>query len=256
MRLEGPRQSSPEMNTITATRTELLTRRSGIAFARQGRDLLVDKRSALVRELRRLDVDVADELAAAGLLGRQARSRLYDAVAEDGLEDVESAAAGAATGVEVVRVDRRVVGVRVTTLHVPRLSRSPQERGAAPVLVTPGATAAAEAYECYLERVLRLVILEATVRRLTQEIARTTRQVNALETVVIPRLECEVTHILAVLDEREREEHSRLKRARDRRPSSSSAIPGPPVAARARHQNPAEGASRPLAGLTHQEDPS
>ena len=55
------------------------------------------------------------------------------------------------------------------------------------------------------------------MRRLTQEIARTTRQGNALENVVIPALEAEATQIAAVLDEREREEHSRLKRARDRR---------------------------------------
>ena len=55
------------------------------------------------------------------------------------------------------------------------------------------------------------------MRRLTQEIARTTRQGNALENVVIPALEAEATQIAAVLDEREREEHSRLERARDRR---------------------------------------
>ena len=205
------------MSAITATRTELMQRRAGIAFARQGRDLLFDKRMALVRELHQLDTDVTSELVRATTLGRQARAHLNVALVEEGPEAVEGVAIGAATGIRVEREDRTVVGVRVVSVRPPQIRRQAEQRGSAPVLVAPSVIGAAEGYERFLEQVLRVVALEATVRRLTQEIARTTRQVNALENVVIPALEAEATQIVAVLDEREREEHSRLKRARDRR---------------------------------------
>ncbi len=211
------------MSAITATRTELMQRRAGIAFARQGRDLLFDKRMALVRELHRLDTDVTSEFARATSLGRRARADLEVALVEEGPVVVEGVAVGAATGIRVEREDRTVVGVRVVTVRPPRIRRPAEQRGSAPALVAPSVNSAADGYELYLEQVLRIVALEATVRRLTQEIARTTRQVNALENVVIPALEAEATQIAAVLDEREREEHSRLKRARDRRAEQQQA---------------------------------
>ena len=213
----GWRRVDAPMSAITATRTELMQRRAGIAFARQGRDLLFDKRMALVRELHQLDTDVTSELVRATTLGRQARADLDVALVEEGPEAVEGVAIGAATGIRVEREDRTVVGVRVVSVRPPQIRRQAEQRGSAPVLVAPSVIGAAEGYERFLEQVLRIVALEATVRRLTQEIARTTRQVNALENVVIPALEAEATQIAAVLDEREREEHSRLKRARDRR---------------------------------------
>jgi V/A-type H+-transporting ATPase subunit D len=51
---------------------------------------------------------------------------------------------------------------------------------------------------------LELATGELRLRRLVDEIGRTTRRVNALETVVIPRLESERARIQAILDERER----------------------------------------------------
>lgn len=205
------------MTALTATRTELLRRRSAIAFAGQGRDLLVDKRMALVRELRRLDADVSAEREAAAVLARAARALLDESTAEEGPAAVAAVASGAATGVVAEREDRMVVGVRVVTMQAADVRRAVEERGAAPALVAPSITSAAEAYEQYLEHVLRFLAGEATVRRLTQEVARTTRQVNALENVVIPGVEEEAARITAILEEREREEHSRLKRARERR---------------------------------------
>ena len=55
------------------------------------------------------------------------------------------------------------------------------------------------------------------MRRLATEIARTTKQVNALDNIVLPQLHNEARRIALTLDEREREEHARLRRARTRR---------------------------------------
>lgn len=205
------------MPALSTTRSELLSRRSAIRFARQGRDLIWDKRTALTREFQLLEIDLLAELNQ--LVGRAAaaRQRLAEAVAADGTTAVSSAALAAGTGIEVGLSTRSVAGVRVVDLKHGRIRRSPETRGWAPVLESAAVDVTAEAYERYLERLLQLSSLELTVRRLAVEIARATRQVNALENVVIPTLEVEARSIVVALDEREREDHARLKRARDRR---------------------------------------
>jgi V/A-type H+-transporting ATPase subunit D len=65
-----------------------------------------------------------------------------------------------------------------------------------------------------LDRLLEVAALELSVRRLADEIARTTRRMNALEHVVLPELEAERAHIALVLEQRELEDRVRLLRMR------------------------------------------
>lgn len=204
-----------------STRGELLSCRSAVRFARQGRDLIWDKRVALMREFHELEVELLAELSI--LSGRAAAARrvLQDALEADGVPVVASAALASSTGVEVFLTSRSVAGVPVISQEHPPVQRSPESRGWAPVLVSSRTDAASAGYEQYLELLLELSVLELSVRRLATEIARSTRQVNALENVVIPRLESEARTIVVALEEREREDHARLKRARDRRRADS-----------------------------------
>ena len=75
------------MDQVSATRSELLARRAQIGLAGQGRDLLGEKRAALMREL---------EQGAA-----VSRRAMGEAVAFDGAEAVGSAAVAAASSVGV-----------------------------------------------------------------------------------------------------------------------------------------------------------
>jgi V/A-type H+-transporting ATPase subunit D len=49
------------------------------------------------------------------------------------------------------------------------------------------------------------------LKRLASEIQRTSRRLNALDHLLIPRLEAERDYIQAALDEHERSDHFRLK---------------------------------------------
>ena len=69
-----------------------------------------------------------------------------------------------------------------------------------------------------LDKLLEVAALELSVRRLADEIARTTRRMNALEHVVLPQLETERAHIALVLEEREMEDRVRLLRMRSDAP--------------------------------------
>jgi V/A-type H+-transporting ATPase subunit D len=215
------------MESLIATRSELLDRRRRAVFVAQGRDLLKDKRTALVQEFRHHQTDLLDGLERLRTLAVQARQRLDEANAVCGPEALASGALAAATGIGADLRSRTVAGVQVFDLRHDPVRRNAATRGWAPSLVAAHLDTVALAYEEQLEWLLDLCAVELSVRRLATEIARTTKQVNALDNIVLPQLRDEARRIALTLDEREREEHARLRRARTRRASRDAAINEP-----------------------------
>jgi V/A-type H+/Na+-transporting ATPase subunit D len=199
---------------LSATRTELLARRAQVDLATRGRDLLKDKRAALMKEFGDLGASVVDVIEELGRGAVEARRALVDAVSADGVETVASAALAASGDVTTRLSSRNVAGVRVVDLEHEPVARPRTGRGYDLVATTPHVDAAAAGFERQLDRLLDVAATELSLRRLATEITRTTRRVNALEHVVIPRLERERDAIQAVLDERELEDRVRLRRAR------------------------------------------
>ena len=62
-----------------------------------------------------------------------------------------------------------------------------------------------------MDAVIQLAESELRLKRLADEIQRTSRRLNALNHLLIPRLEEECRYIEIALDERERSDHFRLK---------------------------------------------
>lgn len=205
------------MEQLTATRTELVMRRARLALAAQGRSLLKEKRDQLMKEFRKVaDVVLAgdealDEVAAEG------RRMLALAEGADGAEAVRSAALAASGDIPLRAKATTVMGVRVADITYEPLGRPRHERGYSLSGTTARVDAVAERFEAQLEMVLDVATQELRLRRLADEIGKTTQRVNALEFVVIPRLEREVAYIQSVLAERERQEHFRLKRVKARK---------------------------------------
>ncbi len=205
------------MQSLGATRTELLDRRRRAVFVAEGRDLLKDKRTALVREFRQHQAELLDGLEELRELAVRAHLRLEEATVVCGPEPLESGALVAETGIGTELRSRTVAGVRVYVLRHDPVRRDAADRGWAPAVTSVHLDRVALAYEELLQWLLDLCAVELSVRRLATEIARTTKQVNALENVVLPQLREETRRIALALDEREREEHARLRRALTRR---------------------------------------
>ncbi|MEX1173425.1 MAG: V-type ATP synthase subunit D [Chloroflexota bacterium] len=206
-----------------ATRMALLTGRSRLALARQGRDLLEQKRDALLREFYRdvrTIVAQRDELeAAAGA----ARVALDSARVWLGQEQV-AAAALAATGEIAVELDpTTVMGVPVPAVTPRDLVRRPSARDRSPHVSGPSLEVVAQRFEEELTIAIRLATMEARVRRLAREIRRTSSRVNALRTRVIPGLEADTRAIELGLEQREREDRFRLKRVKAARARAGTA---------------------------------
>jgi V/A-type H+-transporting ATPase subunit D len=205
---------------VVTTRTELIARKAQIDLAEKGRDLLEQKRSALMKEIMRVADRVMAEAGALQQAADQALRALSRAEAVAGTEAVRSAALAARgefpLGLETVNV----MGVKVPHFEPRQVRRTRLGRDAAMVERSLTLDEAGAAFEHEVEAILKLADSELRLVRLTAEIRRTSRRVNALKHVLIPRLEAERDRIQFTLDERERADRFRLKLAKKKKSES------------------------------------
>lgn len=196
---------------LVTTRTELLARKTQIALAEQGRELLEQKRMALIKEIMRAADEVMTEAGALQQAADQAIRALSRAEAVAGTEVVRSAALAAAGEFPLGIETTNLMGVKIPHFERTEVRRNWLGRGYAPVESSITVDEAAAAFENEVEAILRLADSELRLVRLTAEIRRTSRRVNALKHLLIPRLETERDRIQLTLDERERADRFRLK---------------------------------------------
>lgn len=194
------------------TRLELLRSRRRLARVREGTDLLRRKREALVRELLRHARPAVDERERIGQAASTAYPALVEALAAEGAAAV-SAAAEPLRDVAVQMRTTQVWGLAVGSVaEAPVLVRTLEARGTAPGPTSPATIDAAEAFERLTQLLVEAAPREMLLRKLGQAVAQTSRQVRALERRVEPALASAVATMTSLLDEREREEHLRLRR--------------------------------------------
>lgn len=202
------------MQKTSTTRMELLAKKAQMALANQGRELLEQKRSALMRELLR---EAESALAGSDALYRAAgaaQQALARAEVAAGPEAVRSAAMATRGELALEVRTTNVMGVSVPVIEQKRVARLALGRGYSPTGTSVTIDEAASAFEAEVETIIQLAQSQLRLARLAAEIQSTSRRVNALEHVLIPRLTAECAHILMALDEAERADHFRLKRVR------------------------------------------
>lgn len=190
----------------------MLARRARIRLAVQGGELLKERRGALIKEFDRLGTSVLESIRRLDREVAEAGQLLGFAIADEGREPLDSAAFAAEEGIGLTIHTRTVAGVQIVEIERGEVERARTGRGYSLVATSARIDAVAEGFESVLARLLQVAALELSVRRLADEIARTTRRMNALEHVVIPRLEAEQARISLVLEERELEDRIRLRR--------------------------------------------
>lgn len=195
------------MKAATRSRwLELVRRRRA---ARRGRDLLEEKRGALIRALAaaRKERDAAREKAGARL--DAARALLSQAEVEIGPDTIDAALLAQPRDVRLSSETRRVTGVRIESFAAsfPRLRLSYSPDGTTETL-DRAAAAFAEALPLLVELANREGVVDGLVRGLR----RATRRTNALERIVLPALDFEIRGIDETLEEEARDESLRMRR--------------------------------------------
>ena len=207
------------MEKISPTRMNLLQNKVQTSLASEGVNLLKNKRDALVKEfftMVREMFSFRDELDERV---RKAANTLNLALGIDGPHVVKSV--GMSTKRQVsLKVERRNIwGIRVPELEKKSVVRSVMARGYGIHTVSSRIDRAANSFEGILNLIITMASNEVRVKRLGDEIRKTTRRVNALEQVVIPTLKGQTRFIESTLEEREREDLFRLKRLKKMRES-------------------------------------
>lgn len=199
------------MKKTSVTRMALLARKSQIALARQGRELLEQKRTSLMKEFLQIADAVMERSDALQDAAEGARQALARAEAIAGSESVQSAALASRNEFPLNVATASVMGVKVPHIEQKRVTRPALGRGFSIVGTSITIDEAATAFETEVELIIQLAESELRLKRLAAEIQSTSRRLNALDHILIPSLEAERDFIQAALDERERSDHFRLK---------------------------------------------
>jgi V/A-type H+-transporting ATPase subunit D len=168
------------MRKISSTRMEMLAHQRRIALAKRGRELLEQKRTALIKEFLRVADTVREGSEALQQAAIEARHALARAEAVAGTEAVRSAAIASRAEFPVQVETTSVMGVKVPHVEGRRVGRSMWGRGYSLQGTSITIDEAASAFEAELDVVIRLAERELRLRHLAEEIQHTSRRVNAL----------------------------------------------------------------------------
>ncbi len=199
------------MENVSPTRMNLLARKGQVALARQGVDLLKKKRDALVSEFFAV---VRSNLASRERLNnvsQEAIDLLNLAAGLEGRPALESLGLAGKREIVLQVSEKNVWGIKIPEVSGPSLKRKNFERGFHPASASARSLEAGSRFEEVLDLLVEVAGSETRIKRLGSEIKKTTRRVNALEQVVIPRILREISYIKSVLEQREREDIFRLK---------------------------------------------
>jgi V-type ATPase, D subunit len=199
--------------TVFATKGNLISTQRSLALAKTGYELMDKKRNILIREMMLL-VDKATSIQSEiDKVFSEAYASLIEANLSSGV--IQSIA-------EAVPVEN---GVRIRTksvmgVEVPLVTLEEKREETVPYGLMETDAALDNAYSKF-ERVKELCVtlseIENSVYRLAIAIKKTQRRANSLKNIVIPRQEATVKFIVNTLEEKEREEFSRMKIIKNRK---------------------------------------
>lgn len=179
-----------------------------IAISRKGLKLLKLKRSALILEFFNMSKTVAD--LRSGLQARLIKGY-------EGIHSTEMFVGPLRLEYESMRIPRiheltlkskNVMGVKIPEVK----SESSGQTGQEYLLEIPAAVnQAIKAFQELHQMVIDVAEKETALRKLLMEIEKTKRRSNAIENVLIPRLQANARYIKFRFDEMERENFTKLK---------------------------------------------
>lgn len=200
---------------LAATRADLLRTRRQLARVRQGIVLTRRKREALVAELFRAATPAAahrERVADAAAAAARAQAAALGARGADGL----AAAAWPGGDLAVEVAPTQVWGLPVSDIRAvqaPAADLAARDRTGA--LAGPAVAHAAQRYAVLAALLVEAAPAEQRLRRLGEAVAEASRRLRALEQRLEPGLAARAARVQAALDEREREEHVRLRAVRE-----------------------------------------
>jgi len=206
-----------QRENVFPTRMNLTVVKTRVKGAQTGHSLLKKKADALTKRFRTITAKISDAKLKMGRIMQLAAFSLAEVTYATG--DISYLVQEAATQatLQVNSKQENVSGVVLPAFEVSR--KKPGEAGAGNDFTLTGLGRGGqviqkcrETYAKAVETLVELASLQTAFVILDEVIRMTNRRVNALEHVVIPRLENTIKYINSELDEMDREEFFRLKK--------------------------------------------
>ena len=190
------------------TKGNLILAKNSLALALQGFDLMDKKRNILVRELMDLIEEAKGIQSQIDQTFRSAYAALQKANMEIGINTVQTISYTVPIE-DTIRIKTRSIMGTV----IPLVQFDPD--GEIPTYAfyntKESLDAARQAFEKVKELTIRLSMVENSAYRLAANIKKTQKRANALKNITIPHYEQLTKDITNALEEKEREEFTRLK---------------------------------------------
>ena len=191
------------------TKGNLIQAKNSLVLAAQGYELMDKKRNILIRELMDL-VEKAKEIQSEiDSPFSKAYQALQKANIEMGIHEVASFAAAVPVDNTIKVKARSIMGTEIPLVEYDSTASDQ------PVYAFSGTTNSLDEAKMEFQKVkeltIRLSMIETSAYRLAISIKKTQKRANALQNITIPRYEALVKNISNALEEKEREEFTRLK---------------------------------------------
>ncbi len=198
---------------VAPTKTNLLSLRQELGLARQGHELLDQKRNILVIELMSLVDQASDYEGQVNRALGSAFHSLEEAIIAGGRLQVLHLASAVNIDATIDLGSRKVMGVRLPVVDTSFTEHAPY--------FSPSGSSfwideSIESFKEVLGLVGRLAELKVSIMRLARDVRRTIRKVNALEKIAIPELQETVALVQDRLEENEREMFVLMKMVKSR----------------------------------------
>ena len=190
------------------TKGNLILAKNSLALSRQGYELMDKKRNILIREMMNLVDQAKDIQTQIDETFRAAYAALQMANMEMGIAFVEQVSHTVPIENSIRIKTRSVMGTEIPLVEYDKNKNTPTYAYYSTRMSLDQAKAA---FERVKELSIQLSMIENSAIRLANNINKTQKRANALKNITIPKFEALTKDISNALEEKEREEFTRLK---------------------------------------------
>lgn len=190
------------------TKGNLILAKNSLALSEQGYDLMDKKRNILIRELMELIEQATDIQKEIDETFTSAYLALQKANIQMGIHEVEVLSQNVPVENSITIKRRSVMGTEIPKVEYSGETLKPYY----PFFGTKmSLDEACAKFQKVKELTIRLAQIETSAYRLAYNIKKTQKRANALQNITIPKYKALVGSIQGALEEKEREEFTRLK---------------------------------------------
>jgi len=194
---------------IFPTKGNLILAQNTLRMSRQGYDLLDKKRNVLIREIMDLNERAKEIQTVIDMVFAEAYRALERANIKMGIANVERLTYGVPRESSVFIKTRSVMGVEIPIVSYENATSGEPLFGMGQT--TSDMDIALNKFNHVKDLIIQLSMIENSAYRLAVSIKKTQKRANALKNMTIPRYTALVKSIQETLEERERDEFTRLK---------------------------------------------